>query len=149
MGDTAADIQRRRVDKEQRAKDEAEKQQMEEKEREEPRSSEDTHKEDLLQTERHWLEKDEVLTGVKVKWTQRMGERPAQKLLSVNPHKKEHMTNIYETDSVEEAKVDFDKDHQKLYDKTHDKFKDKARKNCLLKDLQAATSARLGSNHTG
>ena len=41
------------------------------------------------------------------------------------------MTNIYLTDSDEEAIVDFVKDHVDLYDKTNEHFKDKARKECL------------------
>ena len=38
-----------------------------------------------------------------------------------------HMTNIYQTDSDEEAIVDFVKDHGELYNISED-FKDKARK---------------------
>ena len=41
------------------------------------------------------------------------------------------MTNIYHTDSDEEAIVDFVKDNEELYDKTNEYFKDKARKECL------------------
>ena len=41
------------------------------------------------------------------------------------------MTNIYLTDSNEEAIVDFVKDHEELYDKTNEHFQDKARKECL------------------
>ena len=43
------------------------------------------------------------------------------------------MTNIYKTDTDEEAIVDFVKDNEELYDKTHEKFNDKVRK-----DLPAA-----------
>ena len=45
-------------------------------------------------------------------------------------HKKGHMTNIYLTDSDEEAIVDFVKDHEELYNKTNEHFMDKARKEC-------------------
>ena len=45
-------------------------------------------------------------------------------------HKKEHMTNIYLTDSDKKAIVDFVMDHEELY-KTNKHFKDKARKECL------------------
>ena len=41
------------------------------------------------------------------------------------------MTNIFLTDSNEEAIVHFVKDHKELYDKTNEHFKDKARKDCL------------------
>ena len=41
------------------------------------------------------------------------------------------MTNIYLTDSDDEAIVDFVKDHEELYDKTNEHFKDKARNDCL------------------
>ena len=45
-------------------------------------------------------------------------------------HKKGHMTNIYLTDSDEEAIVGFVKDHE-LHDKTNEHFKDKSRKEWL------------------
>ena len=41
------------------------------------------------------------------------------------------MTNIYLTESDEEAIVDFVQDHEELYNKTNEHFKDKARKDCL------------------
>ena len=40
------------------------------------------------------------------------------------------MTNIYLTNSDEEAFVDFVKDHKELYDKTNKHCKDKVRKVC-------------------
>ena len=46
-------------------------------------------------------------------------------------HKKGYMTNIYLTDSDEEAIVDSVKDHEEHYNKTNKHFKDKARKECL------------------
>ena len=46
-------------------------------------------------------------------------------------HKKEHMMNIYLTDSNEEAIVVFVKDHKELYNKIYEKFKYKASKDCL------------------
>ena len=42
-----------------------------------------------------------------------------------------HMSNIYLTDSDEEAIVDFVKEHKELYDKTNEHFKDKAWKESL------------------
>ena len=51
--------------------------------------------------------------------------------ISQSPYKKEHMTDIYLTDSDEEAIVDFAKDHEELYNKTNEHFKDKARNECL------------------
>ena len=42
-----------------------------------------------------------------------------------------HMTNIYLTDSDEEAIVDFVNDYGELYDKTNRHFKDKTKKECL------------------
>ena len=41
------------------------------------------------------------------------------------------MTNIFLTDSVEKAIVDFVKDHEELYYLTNEHCKDKARKKCL------------------
>ena len=68
--------------------------------------------------------------------------------------KKGHMTNIYLTDSDEEAVTDFVKNHEELYDKTNLHFKDKARKKCFGGVLPTAASclskcARLGSNPIG
>ena len=42
-------------------------------------------------------------------------------------YKKGHMTNVFLTDSDEEAFVDFVKDPEELYDKTSEHLKDKAR----------------------
>ena len=41
------------------------------------------------------------------------------------------MTNIYLTDSDEEAIVDFEQGYKELYDKINEHFKDKTRKECL------------------
>ena len=46
---------------------------------------------------------------------------------SHSQYQKEHMINIYLTDSDVEAAVDFVKDHEELYDKTNERFKEKAR----------------------
>ena len=51
------------------------------------------------------------------------------------------MTNIYLTDSDEEAIVDFVKDHKEFYDKINEHFKDKARKYCLW--LQFTNGCKL------
>ena len=45
--------------------------------------------------------------------------------------KKGNMTNIYLTDSSEGVKVNFVKDHDKLYDKTNVLLKNKPRKDSL------------------
>ena len=47
--------------------------------------------------------------------------------------KEGHMTNIYLTDSDEEAIANFDKDHEELRNKTIEHVKDKVRKDCLKK----------------
>ena len=52
------------------------------------------------------------------------------------------MTNIYLTDSDEEAIVDFVKDHEQLYNKTNDHFKDKAWKE--VRGSPTATSCLSG-----
>ena len=77
FGETAADIQRRRKEREQRERDEAEKQQREEMQREEDRRVETSVTDKVGSGQ-----KDQELRGVKVKWTQRV-ERPTH-LLSVN-----------------------------------------------------------------
>ena len=61
------------------------------------------------------------------------GGGEARKSQSHSRHKKGHMTNIYLTDSEEEAIVDILKDHEELYNKTIEHFNDKARKECLWK----------------
>ena len=50
-------------------------------------------------------------------------------------YKKGHITNVYLTDSDEEAIMDFVKGHEELYDKTSEHFKDKARKEFLWEQL--------------
>ena len=55
--------------------------------------------------------------------------------------KKGHMTNIYPTDSDEEAIVDFLKDHEELYDKINDHFKDNSNE-CLCARLYEARRTR-------
>ena len=46
-------------------------------------------------------------------------------------YKKGHMTNIFLTDSAEEAIADFVKGHKELYNQTNEHFRDKERKECL------------------
>ena len=48
------------------------------------------------------------------------------------------MTNIYLTDSEEEAFVDLVKDHQEHYGKTNEHFKDNARKDCLWEKFSSS-----------
>ena len=61
---------------------------------EEPRRAE-LHRSKLHRWRRQWPKKDQKLGGVKVKWTQRVAERPATHLLSFNPSEKGHMMNIH------------------------------------------------------
>ena len=126
MGDTAADIQRRREEREQRdGEKEAQKQHREEWEREEARREETTS-----QQMREWPKSSQELRGVTLKWTQTVEKRRAY--LNRNPGiRKGHMTDIYLTGSDEEAIVDFVKDHKELYDKKNEHFKNKARKGYL------------------
>ena len=67
--------------------------------------------------------------------------------------KKGHMTNIYLTDSDEEAIVHFVKDHEELYDKTNGHFKDKGEKECLWERFansrKLSKCAKLGLNPKG
>ena len=68
--------------------------------------------------------------------------KPIRKRRELQWHyKKGYMTNIYLTDSDEEAIVDLVKDHKELYDKTSEHFKDKTRKEFLLE--QFAKSGKL------
>ena len=55
-------------------------------------------------------------------------------------HKKGHMTNIYLTDSHEEAVVDFVKDHEDLYDKAMNTLRTRPGKIDCGIGLQAATT---------
>ena len=50
-------------------------------------------------------------------------------------YKKGHITNLYLTDSDEEAIVDFVKDHKEFYDKTSEHFKGQARKESLWEEF--------------
>ena len=85
LGDTAADIQRRSVEREQREKKEDKKKQTGQRDREEARWSEDTQQEDIAPTEETEAEKDKELTGGKMKWTKREEEMAAKQLLIPNP----------------------------------------------------------------
>ena len=124
MGNTAANIQRRREEREHREREEeAQRQQREKKEEarkaETPQSTEEAVAKQRQRTERSESEMD----------TEGGGEAGTYQLLS--RRNKRHMTNIYFTDSDEKAIVDFVKDHEELFDKTNKHFKDKARKDCL------------------
>ena len=55
---------------------------------------------------------------------------------SQSRYKKGHMTNVYLTDSDQEAIVDFMKDQEELYNKTSEHFKDKARKESLWEEFK-------------
>ena len=115
LGDTAADIQQRKAEREARQREEAQKQREQEARREEEARMEETHsqEEEVAET-RPRTERSE---------TEARGEAgPSQ-----SRYKKGHMTNIYLTDLDEEAIVDYVKDHEELYDKTNEHFKDTAR----------------------
>ena len=112
--DTAADIQQRRQDRE---REEAQQKQQ----REEARTEESHLQEKGVAEKRHRIEKSDTETEA-------VG---GEAVPSQSQYRKGHMSNIYLTDSDEEAIVDFVKDHEELYDKINELFKDKARKECL------------------
>ena len=64
-------------------------------------------------------------------------------------HKKGHMTNIYLTDSGENAIVNFVEDHENLYNKTNVHFKDKERKECLWERFANSLSRCAGPGRKG
>ena len=110
LGDTAADIKRRREVRDQKKKG-AEKQQMEKRNR-------------------------KIARGQKLcrcKLHRQMREWPSKKnrewRRGHDRHKKGHMTYIYLTD--EEVIADFVKDDEELYNKTNKHFQEKAREDCL------------------
>ena len=113
-----ADIQRRREEREAREREETQQQQQREEEakRDEARSEkshlqEEGHPEKRPRTER---------SGTETEAAREVGS-------SQSRYKIGHMTNVYLTDSDEEAIVD----HKELCDKTGEHFKDKARKEFL------------------
>ena len=75
--------------------------------------------------EEGWQKSVQGQTKVTQKWTQGVEKRQAHQ--SQSRHKNRHMTNIYLTDSIEEAIVDFVKDPEELHDNTDEHFKDKAK----------------------
>ena len=127
LGDTVANIQRRREERGTREREEAQQQREEEASRVEARAEETYSQEERLPEKRPRSEKSDIEAGGEV--------GPSQVR-----YKKGHMTNIYLTDSDEEAIVDFVKDHEDLY-KTNEHFKNIARKECLWE--QFANSCKL------
>ena len=77
--------------------------------------------------------------------TEGRGEASQRSTQCQSKHKEGHMTNIYLSDSGQEAIVDFAKDHEELYIKTNEKFKDKTRKDVpvgeICKQLQALSES--------
>ena len=71
--------------------------------------------------------------------TEAGGEADAFQMYS--RHKKGHMTNIYLTDSDEEAIVDFVKDHEELYDKANKHFKEKSKEGMSLGEMRQQLQA--------
>ena len=106
LGDTVADTQQRREEREAREREVAQKQREEEARMEEARRE---------------LQKS----------VQRQTKVTLKQSLEKRWEHYSHVTNIYLTDSDEEAIVYFVKDHKELYDKTNEHFKDKVRKKCL------------------
>ena len=108
MGDTAADIQNRREERQAREREEEVKKQREERHREKARrekikySAEEGVAEKHARTDRSDTEMD-IEGGGQVSISQ-----------SQFRHKKGHMTNIYLTDSDEELIVEFVKDKGKV-----------------------------------
>ena len=121
LGDTAADIQQRREEREARERDEVRQQQQ----REEARAEESHSQEEGVAEKRPRTERSDTETEAAG------GEAGA----SQSHYKKGHMTNVYLNDSKAEAIVDFVKDHKELYDKTSEHFKDKVRKEFLLEQF--------------
>ena len=104
---------------------EAQKQQRGERQREEAMREETTYSAEEGVAEKHtWTDKSD--RQMDTEGGEEMGTSQ-----SFSTHKKGHMTDIYLTDSNEEAIVDVLKDHKELYDKTNQHFNDKARKECL------------------
>ena len=117
LGDTVADVQQRREEREAREREEEAQKQREEARREETtHSAEGGVAEKRARTARSDTEMDREAGG-------EVGTSHLHSRL-----KKGHMTNICLTNSDEEAFVDFIKDPEELYDKTDEHFNDKARK---------------------
>ena len=116
LGDTAADIERRRRERGEREERVGGEGQREDGEREEsPERGEKRVRTD---------------TGTDVESTQ-------------SRQKKGQMKSIFLSDSDEEAIVEFIKQHEELYDKTNDSFKDKQKKERLWEQLAETCLSRL------
>ena len=124
-GYPAADIQRRRQETEAREREEAQQQHQREQEtRRGEARVEESHSQDEGQPEkRPRTERSDAETAGR-----EVG--PLQ-----SHYKKGHLTNIYLTDSDEEAIVDFVKDHEEFYNKTSEHLKYKAMKESLCEEL--------------
>ena len=140
-----ADIQKKRQKKEAREREEIQQQQQ----REEEVRVEEAGVEELHLQEEELAEK-RPRTEISDIETKAGGEVAA----SQSRYKNWHITNVYLTDSDEEAIVDFLKDHKELHNKTSEHFKDKARKEFLWKYWSIVASsmsrcARPGLTHKG
>ena len=122
-------------EKKQREKKEAEKQQREEREKEEARRME-TPKSQIEAVAKERPRSERSQSEMDIEGRGEAGTSQFQYRC-----KKGQMTNIYLTDSDEEAIVDFIKDYEELYNKTNKHLKEKARKDCLWKRFaNSATS---------
>ena len=115
LGDTAADIERRRGGSEER--DERERIEQEERDRERMEREREESPERGEKRVRTDTDTDAESTQSR--------------------QKKGQIKSIFLSDSDEEAIVEFVKQHEELYDKTNDSFKDKQKKERLLEQLAA------------
>ena len=114
MGDTAAVIQRRTEEREQKGREEEA-----QKQREERQKVKAMREETAPSVEEGVARKRERTDGNDTEMDTE-GREEAGTSQTHSRHKKGHMTNIYLTDSGKEAIVDFVSDHEELYDKTRE-----------------------------
>ena len=124
LGDTAADVERRRVEREQR--EQRERQEREEREQREREQREIDERDRLLREER-----ERVLREESEKDTETDTEAASVR------SRKTHISQILLSDSDEEALVEYIKNHPELYDKGHELFKNKGHKACLWERIAA------------
>ena len=125
LGDTAADVERRRVEREQR-----ERQEREERERQE---REEMERQERQRIQREVEERDRALREERERILREESEKDTEtdtEAATVRSRKL-HLSQILLSDSDEEALVEYIKNHPELYDKGHELFKNKGHKACL------------------
>ena len=137
LGDTAADVERRRVEREQR--EQRERQEREEREERERQEREQLERQERERIQREIEERDRALREERERILREESEKDTEtdtEAATVRSRKL-HLSQILLSDSDEEALVEYIKNHPELYDKGHELFKNKGHKACLWERIAA------------